>query len=203
MKNSLITLLLIIPIRVFAQFSCDYSINTQITFTVAEQAVPHSVTAPNGNIFMAWYSADASTYSVKLQLFDPTGNALWAENLLVSDHPSDTWVTDFSVNVDHEGNCIVAFNDYRNAEYNFDVAVYKISQTGEFLLGPDGIPFVNAGVSDYFHHISVTPENNVILAWTTYNYTVRIQKIASNGTVLWGDPGIELVDPGTKIKYFR
>ena len=68
-----------------------------------------------------------------LQLMDKDGKPkLDANGLLVSDHPSATWVMDYGLASDNEGNAILAFSDMRVAN-RLTLRAYKIAPEGTFM----------------------------------------------------------------------
>lgn len=201
--KKLLLILLIFPYFLNAQFTCDYSTNTQLTDTEFNHILPKIATCSNGNSFISWYEADADTYSMKLQLVNEVGNKVWAEDLLIGDYFSDSWVTDYTLIVDNDDNCILAYNDYRNDDDHLqsDISVYKISQGGEFVWGDNGITFDIPEENDIFPRLLVTPQNNIIVAWMNYNYYFSLQKISASGEIQWTDNGIVFQDEEPTVRY--
>jgi hypothetical protein len=128
------------------QWNSDTQQNTVVSDSDGEKAVTHIAQTDDGKYFISWYGG-ADNYNMNLALLDSAGYALWDEPLVVSDHPQNTWVADYSLVVDHDGNAVVSFADIRNG--NPDLVVYKISQDGEQLFGDDGI-LVTETVSEEF-----------------------------------------------------
>ena len=201
--KKLLLILFFLPYLLNAQFICDYSSNTQLTDTEFDHILPKIAICSNGNSFISWYEADADTYSMKLQLIDEDGNRLWSNELVVGNYFSDSWVTDYSLIVDNEDNCILAYNDYRNDDEHIqsDISVYKISQSGEFVWGNDGITFDIPEENDIFPRLLVTPQNNIIVAWMNYNYYFSLQKISASGDIQWADGGIDFQDNEPTVRY--
>ena len=203
MRKFIFLLILIAPIILKAQFTCDYSVNTQLTDETYSNILPHTAICSNGNTFISWYAANSNTYSMNLQLIDPAGNTLWENELEVGAYTIGSWVADYSIIIDNEDNCILAYNDYRNSpsETEQDISIYKISQTGELLWGNEGITIVNSEEDEFFPHLIVTPENNIIVAWANYNYYFALQKISPEGNLLWGEIGISFQDISPTVRY--
>jgi hypothetical protein len=111
--------------------------------------------------------------------------------LLVSNHTQYSWVTDWDLSTDNNGNCVLAFNDVRDG--NVNVFAYSISPSGEFLWGEDGIRLTNNPQDEFVPSITVTAENNTIVSWSrpTNSFNeVLMQKITPQGALSWGDDGI-------------
>ncbi len=200
MKNFLL-FVLILPIISKAQFTCDFSVNTKFTDVSETNILPKIASCSNGNSYISWYTANAETYSANLQLIDSNGNKLWSNDLLVSNYPTDTWVTDYSLTVDNQNNCILAFNDYRNSMSDQDIVIYKISETGEFLWENDFVTFEMPDTWDFFPHLVVTPQNNIVVCWTNYDNVILLQKLSPTGEKLWGENPIIVDDVNETIRY--
>jgi len=180
----------------FAQWSDDPSINTFIAGGAGEQVLPKAVTAGNGYTYVSWLSSSPGGYLVRLQLFDLYGTKLWAEEgLLVSDHPSMTWTTDYDLSVDHDNCAIIAFSDVRNDPAYYNVVVYRISPEGTFLWGPDGISLSNGNYFEPNPKIAVPSDNCPVFFWQRsfnsggQNDVLMMQKISQDGTKIWGNNG--------------
>ena len=99
-----------LPAMLCAQWSDNPAENTQVRDTLGMLVVPHVASRESGDTYISWYSAtDGLRFDVYLQHFDAAGNKLWDDRgLMISNHETDTWVTDYSLATDHEGNAILA-----------------------------------------------------------------------------------------------
>jgi len=85
----------------------------------------------------------------------------------------------------------MAFNDVRDG--NANVYAYAISPSGSFLWGSDGIQLTNSTEDEFVPSITVTSDNNAIVAWsrpTSAESEIVMQKITPSGTLSWGSAGI-------------
>lgn len=183
---------------IWAQWSSDSTQNTPIVALSGDQVVPKIKATSDGGCYVSWYDNRSGNYAVYLQRLTRNGEKVWAiDGLLVSDHPQDSWVTDYDLAVDQDDNAILVFNDIRNGSENgWDVFAYKISPSGEFLWGPDGIclsPAVNSE-GEMSPKVTVTSAGNYVFAWTRSgdNDVVALQKLSSDGTKMWGENGITI-----------
>jgi len=181
---------------VWAQWSSDSTQNTAIVALAGDQVVPKIGATSDGGCYISWYDNRSGNYAVYLQRLTRNGEKVWTiDGLLISDHPQDTWVTDYDLTVDQDDNAILVFNDIRNGSENgWDVFAYKISPSGEFLWGPDGIclsPAVNSE-SEMSPKVTVTTSGNYVVTWTRSgdNDVVALQKLSSDGAKMWGENGI-------------
>lgn len=176
----------------FAQWTNDPLTNTIVNDMSGSQAVPHIAYDDVGNFYVGFYSNDAGNYDIRLQYYTFDGVAQWAaDGLLVSDHPQNSWVTEWDLTTDNNGNCVLAFNDNRDG--NLNIYAYAISPTGSFLWGADGIALTTDPEFEAVPKITVTSANNTIVTWsrpaTPYAQTI-MQKISPSGTLSWGSAGI-------------
>ena len=176
----------------FAQWVDDPVVNSVVCDLGGEQAVPHIAFDNTGNFYVGFYSSDAGNYDIRLQYYNFSGIAQWANNgILISDKTQNTWITEWDLGVDNNGNCVIAFNDVRDG--NANIYAYSISPSGSFRWGADGIQLTSDPQDEYVPSISVTSSNNAIVAWsrpTSSESEIVMQKITPSGTLAWGSAGI-------------
>jgi hypothetical protein len=187
---SILVMLAILSLASMAQWSTDPNENNTMSTATGEQAIPKVATSESGITYIAWFSNVSGNYNVMLQKLDLYGTMLWDEaGLLVSDHPSMTWLTDWDMTVDQEDCAILTFQDIRNGDN--DAFAYRISPEGEFLWGADGVELSTGPAFDAAPKVCVTNSGNAIIAWQA-DEVVILQKISADGEKLWGDNGITL-----------
>ena len=197
MRNLLfIILAMIISAPLSAQWSDDPMQNLQISSLEGEQTIAKIALSPNGDYYIGYFSSEDGNYNVRLQRLDNQGNKLWGENgILVSDHPSMSWLTDWDMTSDHENHAILTWQDIRSGGNNNTVA-YRIAPDGTFVWGEDGIMLSNSTAFDVSPKVTVTAVNNAVFAWQSDN-AIIMQKISPEGTKLWGEWGITLTSANT------
>lgn len=193
--KKLILSLLFVGLGIFtasSQWTDDPLVNTIVNNLTGSQAVPHIAYDNAGNFYVGFYSNNAGNYDIRLQYFSYDGVAQWdTDGLLVSSHTQYSWVTEWDLTTDNNGNCVLAFNDARDG--NANVYAYAISPSGEFLWGDDGISLTSDPQDEFVPSITVTGSNNVIVAWsrpTSPQAEIVMQKITPEGTLSWGLSGI-------------
>jgi hypothetical protein len=141
---------------------------------------------------VGFFSSENGNYNVRLQYYDFNGNAQWAGGgILISNHTQNSWLSDWDLTADNTGNCVLAFNDVRDG--NANVYAYKVSSSGTFEWGADGIALTTATEDEYAPKICVDGQNNTLVVWerpATPHTQVVLQKIEPNGTLTWGSQGI-------------
>ncbi|MFZ6052884.1 hypothetical protein [Halocola ammonii] len=189
-----ILLILGVSLSASAQWSTDTQENTLISDFEGEKAVTHIAQTEDGKYFISWYGG-ADNYNMNLALLDSTGYSLWDEPLVVSDHPQNTWVADYSLAVDNDGNAVISFADIRNG--NPDLVIYKVDQNGEHLFGDDGVMVTETDSEEFFPTICVTESNETVVTWQHSDESgsvgLALQRIDTNGALLWEEPVI-LID---------
>lgn len=193
MKRNLLCIIsaVILSVPLYAQWSDDPMQNLQISSLDGEQTIAKTAVCPNGDYYIGYFSSEGGNYNVRLQRLDNQGNKLWGENgILVSDHLSMTWLTDWDMTADHENHAILTWQDIRSGGNNNTVA-YRISPDGTFVWGEDGIMLSSSMAFDVSPKVTVTEVNNAVFAWQSDNVII-IQKINPEGAKQWGEWGITL-----------
>jgi hypothetical protein len=184
----------------YAQWTSNPLENTSVAGTTGEQALPKIATDSNGFIFVSWFTTETGSYNVRLQRLDSDGIALWGQNgILVSSEPQDTWITDYDLTVDPEGHALITFTDIRTGDNN--PVAYRVSPSGEMMWGATGIMLANNDNFDPSPKVCTTEAGNAVFTWQSApsgDSEVRLQKIAPDGQLLWGD-GIILAQSGTNF----
>ena len=184
-----IFLLLFISTISMAQWSTSPTLNNQVSFMPGDQTQCYVGTHPSGNTFISWFSSESGgMYYPRVQLFDIEGNQQWADDgILVSSNPSMTWITDYDMTVSSDGGCVIAFQDTRNGSN--DPFIYKISPSGEFLWGDDGIELSNDSHFDADPKLLATEDGGAFVAWPKAidngDSRVIVQRITSDGQKAW------------------
>ncbi|MDY0109355.1 MAG: FlgD immunoglobulin-like domain containing protein [Candidatus Krumholzibacteria bacterium] len=185
-----------------AQWSNDPAVNLIAGGGPGEQTVPHVAVVPAGGayagfIYVGWYDNASGNYDVALQLLSPHGVALFpAGGLIVSDQPQASWVMDWSLTADQDGNAIVSFADIRDGDSN--IQVYKISPAAEFLWGPHGISLSTGPDFKGPPAAAVAADGDVVVAWMQEGAPtgVRMQRLAPDGALRLAAGGVIVSEPG-------
>lgn len=175
----------------------DPAQNLAIATRPGEQVVPKVATAPDGSCYVSWFDNASGNYDVYLQHLDRFGNETWPHNgILVSDHPQSTSLVDWDLIADSHGHGIVVFTDTRD-DVNLDVYAYRISPSGQFLWGADGIHLSLPGDVDYEVHpqCAELSDGNFVFAWPRLpdagTGAIMVQKVSPEGAVLF-DPAMQI-----------
>jgi len=174
-----------------AQWPDNADSNLIINDQDGAQAIPKVATTSDGGCFISWYNASSGNYDMYMQYLDADGVIQWEQNgLLISDNPQATWLTDYSLTVDHDDNAIVTFNDTRAGD-DWDIYAYRISPAGDFLWGVDGLTLSANDGFEPFPQVTVTSSGNMVFAWPE-EYMIHFRKVNPAGEDMWDPPTITL-----------
>jgi len=189
----LAALTLFTPPPAGALWSSDPAVNLAVADGPGEQAVPKIAGQPDGSCYVGWFDNASGNYDVRLQRLDPSGNEMWPHNgILVSGHPQDSWITDWDMICDSQGNCVLTFTDIRSG--NWDAQAYKITPEGDFAWGPDGITLSHDPEPDMMSAVCEATDGDFVFAWGVWpdaaSGWMMMQRLAPDGTLRLADGGV-------------
>jgi hypothetical protein len=190
MAFSLLTFIMLTPL-IQAQWPIDPDSNMIVCDHANAQAIPKVAVTSDGGCYISWYDAESGNYDVYLQYLNANGEIMWAPNgLLISNHPQETWLTDYSLTVDNQDHAIVVFNDIR-AGGDWDIYAYRISPEGGFVWGNDGLTLSDNDGFEPFPQVVVTSWGNIAFAWQDED-VIHLRKVTPNGEDYWDPATITL-----------
>jgi len=193
LRLALVSMIILIPVFASAQWVADPTVNLALGDGDGDQAVPHIAISINNSCYTGWYNTKSGNYDVGLQLLDASGNEMWPHGgIIVSDHPQESWVMDWSLISDSAGNAIVAFADIRDG--NSNIHVYKIDPSGNFLWGENGVDITSNSDSKGPPSLVETNNGDIIVSWfadsTVHGSAIMIQRLSAAGIPQHSDNGI-------------
>ena len=187
--------LILLPLSVMSQWSHDPAVNTNLIDTTGWNILPKVATCANGDSYISWFSAIGDfNFHVLMQKYDKNGYRKWTNDLVVSANPTMTWVSDYNMIVDDEGNAVLVNQDLRSGSNN--VYAWKISPAGEFLWGDNGITITqDTNMLNLSPKVVKTPVGDFVVMWDKYppdttglvKPVIGLQRISKNGDLLWGN----------------
>ncbi|MBR5843905.1 MAG: T9SS type A sorting domain-containing protein [Bacteroidaceae bacterium] len=166
-----------------------------------------------GNTWVFFSYPEDGCTKYGLQLVDSLGNLVFGEKpLVVSDYPTRTYnVVNEFLTVDSEGNAIVVAHDCRYSTpeaQQLSYTAYKISQTGEFLWGEEGVALYGEDATDFSACMSTVEiaDKSIVFAWQqndleTNTVAIRLQRISAEGEVLWNPDEVCIKAAKTDFTY--
>ncbi len=175
----------------WAQWPEDPALNMIISDQVGAQVISKVAATSDGGCYVSWYSNASGNYDLYLQKLNGDGEIQWVDNgLLISNHPQETWLTDYDMTVDGEDHAIIVFNDIRNGG-DWDIYAYRISPDGDFVWGADGLTISDNDGFEPDPRVTITSNGNVVIAWKEDDM-VHLRKLTLAGDDFWDPSTITL-----------
>lgn len=193
MRFPVLSMLLVMLPAVSAQWTSDVLQNTSVrSGTGIEATTPLMADRSDGSTYVSWFDAQPGGYELRLQLLDADGYPQWdPAGLLVSDHPQSSALFRYDLQVDGQGNAVVAFQDERTGQ--LDIVVYKVAPSGAMLWGVDGVELTDVGATQGLAPVVVVlADQHVVIAWNANDggssRWVPFQLLDEQGVPLWTVP---------------
>lgn len=187
---------------IMAQWASNPNATFAVCDTTGEQALAKIAVRPDGGCYVSWFDSRNGSYAVYMQNLDLHGNKLWASGgLLISNNPQNTSLVDYDLEVDNNGNAIIAFTDIR--EGSLKPYIYKISPSGQYSWGGNGVGLSTGTVYQADPKITVLGNGNIAVIWILAQnpYKVGMHILSSDGVKLWGDEQKTLQDASAGFSY--
>lgn len=204
--NRFVSVFILLVFAYAVPVSGQWANNPNNTFavcdTTGEQALAKIAVRPDGGSYVSWFDTRNGGYAVYMQNLDLHGNKLWASGgLLISNNPQNTSLVDYDLEVDNSGNAIVAFTDIR--EGSLKPYVYKISPSGQYLWGGNGVGLSTSTAYQADPKIAVLNNGNIVVIWIIAQnpYKIGMHLLSPEGVKLWGDEQKMLNDPTAGFSY--
>ncbi len=197
---SLTFIALLIAVPTLASWPSDPALNLSIADGPGDQVVPKLATAPDGGSYVAWMDAPTG-YNVRLQRLGADGSEIWAHNgILVSDHPQNSWITDWDLVADSSGGAVVVFNDIR-AGGDWDIYAYRVAPDGSMLWGANGITLSDNPDFEPAPKVTETSDGDFVFVWQRSpdvgDGAIMMQRLQPDGTPLLPAGGLPVAgEPG-------
>lgn len=155
----------------------------------SDQVQPKIVPFANNGGYVSWFDANPDSprpvgYDVFYQRLNQKGyEKLPHDGKMVADL-SNSSTEDYGLDVDSQGNALLAFLDTREGS-NQQVTAEKMNPWGTKLWGALGVQLTSGSASNSAPKIAATSDGGVVVAWTS-NSNVVAQKLDANGNPQWG-----------------
>lgn len=186
-----------------AQWSNDPRTNLLISGQAIDNSFPAIVSTSSGGSFISWYSRfqEAPGDFIKLCYLDSSGKFTWLPQSLNINGPEiKPYYQYCSLAADHCDNAIIAFTN--NRSNNTDITVSKVSQSGQFLWGDNGINFDRPDTEEWYCRLTISKDNSVFVVFQSTQlvqgvspvYKLILQRLDSAGNKVWGPDGVQISD---------
>src|SRR5581483_4368645 len=155
----------------------------------SDQVQPKIVPFANNGGYVSWFDANPDSpppvgYDVFYQRLNQKGyEKLPHDGKMVADL-SNSSTEDYGLDVDAQGNALLAFLDTREG-LNQQITAEKMNPWGTKLWGALGVQLTTGSDFNAAPKIAATTNGGIIVAWTS-NSNVVAQKLDANGNPQWG-----------------
>ena len=192
----IISILLFKNITCLAQWSTNTAINNPISIAQNDQSSPRTVSDGSGGAIMVWYDNrnGISNSDIYAQRIDSNGLIQWATNGIAictavnnQEYPE--------IISDGNGGVIIAWSDYRNSTFDYDIYAQKINSSGVVQWANNGVAISTAIGDNYDPNMVSDGNGGAIITFRdnridTNNGDIYAQYINSLGIVQWTIDGI-------------
>lgn len=175
-----------------AQWSSDPAVNFTVADRAGGQVQPKLVATIDGGFYVSWFDTGGG-FDVYLQRLSAAGVEQWPHNgILVADR-SESSTQDYGLVIDAAGDALLAF------QYEVggvaQIGVSKIGTDGTPLWGVPGIIVSDDAGAANSPRVAATSDGDTVVAWTSSDYAVVLQKLDGDGQPLWGATGVVVEPP--------
>ena len=173
-------------------------VNLPVAVKPSDQVQPKIRPTPDGGSYISWFDNDPNGhppfgYDVYLQRLSEKGYVRWHDKGLRLADLGMSSTQDYGLDVDADGNALLAFLDDRTSSDNIVTAV-KVSKSGVPLWGRNG---KHPGLGTEFKgnpKITATSDGFAVVGWINGN-NLTFQRFDSAGNAQWGTAGITVTAP--------
>jgi hypothetical protein len=180
---------------VFPQWSSNPTVNLKICDVTQDQCYPQVAITSDGGCYIAWFDDRSSNYNFYLQKLNSNGVKQFDSlGLLISNHTQSGTLFSYDLITDDNDNAIIVFCDKR-AGTQVTPYAYKISPSGLFLWGADGIALSDStNILQLNPNVTKTSDGNFVFSWSYYTVKSKIalQKLNTSGVRQWGNAPIKI-----------
>ena len=182
----------------FAQWSSDPKVNLGIAVKPYDQVQPKIRPTPDGGCYISWFDNDPNGqppygYDVFIQRLNARGVPKWADGGIRIADLGMSSTQDYGLDVDADGNALLAFLDDRNTD-GIAVTATKVNPAGVQTWGKRGKQVGKGPESLGNPKVTATSDGFVVAGWSNGS-NLTFQKIDADGRRMWGTDGITITAP--------
>jgi hypothetical protein len=187
-----------------AQWTDNAALNTPAVVAPRDQDVSKLAVTSDGSSWYGWFDFQPGGIEVRVQRLTPDGNQTFAsDGLVVSTHPQNSFVVDWDLRTDADGNCMLAFTDTR-AGPDTDVYAYLIAPDGTMLWGTDGVTISDNADFEVDPRIIQNSDGDYIVVWPRFDAQpgLYMQRLNPAGTPQLASGGVLIAGGGSESPAF-
>lgn len=179
----------------FPQWSSNPNTNLNICDVTGNQTQPEVAITSDGGCYISWFDDRYGNYDFYLQKLNLNGVKQFDSlGLLISNHIQSGTLFSYDLIIDDNDNAVIVFCD-RRAGTQLVPYAYKISPSGSFLWGADGIALSDSvNIMQLNPNVTRTSDGNFVFAWSYYSAKSKIalQKLNTSGVRQWGNSPVKI-----------
>jgi hypothetical protein len=148
-----------------------------------------------GGAIVAWKDKRAGDYDIFAQRLDGSGAPVWRIDGVALSDAMRTQANPVIVS-DGAGGAIIAWEDNRSENLDYDIYAQRVSSSGTVQWTPDGVPLCTAPGDQYGARVTSDGVGGAIVTWVDYrtgaDYHVYAQRVNGVGEVQWKADGLPL-----------
>lgn len=200
MKNIFtLAMTMLLPVFAFSQWTTNPLANTLVADINHNCIQPKTATDGHSKCYISYWVKileNTDRFELRLQRIDTNGYRMWGDSgILVSRHPTRTWLSDYSLLVDTSGNAVIFLEDKRDTTFS-QVFGYSVTPSGQMRWGADGVRLANnTNCNSYSPNAFLTSAGNIIVGWnilfsgtSSNDMAMQVMKLSEIGTKLWSQP---------------
>ena len=174
----------------WAQWSSNPAQNLDLSnIAGADQVQPKLLPLADNTWSLRWFNNNPNDppphgYDVYYQRLSANGVEQLAHDGVQVAKTTLSSTEDYGLAVDAGGASIIAFLDDRRNPNNPQITAAKMSRTGQFIWGPNGIALTNDPGSHHDPKVTVTSDGFIVVGWTNGS-SIQLQKLTTSGLPLW------------------
>ena len=177
--------------RATAQWSADPAVNLTIAARPAGQVQPKIVESLNGSYYVSWLGGGADGYDVYLQRLDYGGVPQWIQGGVRVADRGYTSTQDYGLDVNESGTAFVAFRMEMGG--TSQVGLSRVERNGSVTWEARIVSSDPDGANS--PRVAAVRGGGAVVAWTSGNGALRLQRVDAAGTPEWGPEGVTIVPP--------
>lgn len=166
---------------------------------------PQIIPVEDGNIILKYFVDSGPVYAptrhVFAQKYDVSGNPVWANPTVISNAGGiSAWTQIFSIVSDNADGFFIAWHEDRDSNNNADAYVQHVFSDGSVDWDANGILASTQPSSEHFYPKLAyqSSEDALYVYWNEMdadqnNRGINLQKIDTDGSLLWGSNGMAVV----------
>ncbi|MGH8274400.1 MAG: Ig-like domain-containing protein [Gammaproteobacteria bacterium] len=183
------------------QWSGNPAVNLAVGYGAGDQVQSKVVPTSDGGVWISWFDAGTSNYSVRIQRLNALGQPQLGPNGILVAKRYFSSTQDYDLSVDANNDAVLAFRISNSDGSNVQIEAQMVKPDGTLAWGANGVKLGNA--ADYLAEpkITATSDGQYVVGWAD-NADIDLARLDNDGNPVWtsnvviSDPNGAEVVPG-------